>query len=40
MIVASPAFAFAEDLSSGRSEMSEGPTRVEIQRDGIDDQSA
>jgi len=27
-------FAYAEDLSYGRSEMSEGPTRVEIQRDG------
>ena len=26
--------AYAEDLSYGRSEMSEGPTRVEIQRDG------
>jgi hypothetical protein len=27
-------FAYAEDLSYGRSEMSEGPTRVEVQRDG------
>jgi hypothetical protein len=27
-------FAYAEDLSYGRSEMSDGPTRVEIQRDG------
>ena len=27
-------FAYAEDLSYGRSEQSEGPTRVEIQRDG------
>lgn len=27
-------FAYAEDLSYGRSEMSEGPTRIEIQRDG------
>ena len=27
-------FAYAEDLSYGRSEMSEGPTRVEIQREG------
>lgn len=27
-------FAYAQDLSYGRSEMSEGPTRVEIQRDG------
>jgi len=27
-------FAYVEDLSYGRSEMSEGPTRVEIQRDG------
>ena len=27
-------FAYAEDLSYGRSEMSEGPTRVELQRDG------
>ena len=27
-------FAYAEDLSYGRSEISEGPTRVEIQRDG------
>ena len=27
-------FAYAGDLSYGRSEMSEGPTRVEIQRDG------
>ena len=27
-------FAYTEDLSYGRSEMSEGPTRVEVQRDG------
>jgi hypothetical protein len=27
-------FAYAEDLTYGRSEMSDGPTRVEIQRDG------
>src|SRR5688572_27714429 len=27
-------FAYAQDLSYGRSEMSEGPTRVEVQRDG------
>jgi hypothetical protein len=27
-------FQYAEDLSYGRSEMSEGPTRVEVQRDG------
>jgi hypothetical protein len=27
-------FAYTEDLSYGRSEMSEGPSRVEIQRDG------
>ncbi len=27
-------FAYAEDLSYGRSEQSEGPSRVEIQRDG------
>jgi hypothetical protein len=27
-------FAYAEDLSYGRSEISEGPTRVEVQRDG------
>ena len=27
-------FTYAEDLSYGRSEMSEGPTRVEVQRDG------
>src|SRR5687767_13222759 len=27
-------FAYTEDLSYGRSEMSEGPTRVELQRDG------
>src|SRR5262245_37332820 len=27
-------FAYAEDLSYGRSEMSEGPTRVEVQREG------
>jgi uncharacterized protein YyaL (SSP411 family) len=27
-------FAYAEDLSYGRSEMSEGPTRIEVQRDG------
>ena len=27
-------FAYAADLSYGRSEMSEGPTRVEIQREG------
>ncbi len=27
-------FSYAEDLSYGRSEMSEGPTRVEVQRDG------
>ena len=27
-------FAYAEDLSYGRSEMSEGPTRVELQREG------
>lgn len=27
-------FAYAHDLSYGRSEMSEGPTRVEVQRDG------
>lgn len=27
-------FEYAEDLSYGRSEMSEGPTRVEVQRDG------
>ena len=27
-------FTYAEDLSYGRSEMSEGPTRVEIQREG------
>jgi len=27
-------FAYAEDLSYGRSEQSEGPTRVEVQRDG------
>jgi hypothetical protein len=27
-------FAYAEDLSYGRSEMSEGPSRVEVQRDG------
>ena len=27
-------FAYAEDLSYGRSEMSDGPTRLEIQRDG------
>jgi hypothetical protein len=27
-------FSYADDLSYGRSEMSEGPTRVEIQRDG------
>ena len=27
-------FQYAEDLSYGRSEISEGPTRVEIQRDG------
>jgi PelA/Pel-15E family pectate lyase len=27
-------FAYAQDLSYGRSEMSEGPTRVEVQREG------
>lgn len=27
-------FEYAEDLSYGRSEMSEGPTRIEVQRDG------
>lgn len=27
-------FAYTEDLSYGRSEMSEGPSRVEVQRDG------
>src|SRR5687768_11881183 len=27
-------FAYAADLSYGRSEMSEGPTRIEIQREG------
>jgi len=27
-------FAYAEDLSYGRSEMSDGPTRIEVQRDG------
>ena len=27
-------FAYAEDLSYGRSEISEGPTRAEVQRDG------
>src|SRR5688500_2034272 len=27
-------FAYAEDLTYGRSEMSEGPTRVEVQREG------
>ena len=27
-------FAYAEDLSYGRSEMSDGPTRIVVQRDG------